>query len=112
MVKFSEIRTIVKAKGTGSTFYGNINADPVYISRGVREVFFVNEEGVQKFIEAVGRFQSGDYGTAAEAGKTSRPGHEYGRYEVSGLEADTDDDAALWVHRAGDSILTYFKFER
>lgn len=112
MVKFSEIKTVVKAKGPKTTFYGNVNGEPVYISQGVREVFFVNEEGVQRLINAVGTFQSGDLGSAAEAGKASKPGHEYGRYDVSNLEADTEDDAALWVHRAGDSVLAYFKFER
>lgn len=110
MKNFEELKDTVKKKGFGTALYGNINGEPVYLSRGIREEF-MGDEDLQKVIDAVRKFQDGDYGTAAAHGKNSRPGHEYGRYEVSSLTSDTDD-TAVWIHKAEDAIIVYFKFER
>lgn len=112
MGKFSEVKETVKEKGHGFSEYNRINGDPVYLSRGVREYFFGDENREQEIVGMVTRFQKKDYGDAAEHGKTSRPGHEYGRYEVTALTSEDGEDTAVWLHRAEDSIMVYFKFER
>ena len=88
-----------------------VYGDPVYLSKGVLTKFF-GDDDIQSVITAVGKFQDGDYGTAAEHGKTSKPGHEYGRYEIGGLEAEDGEDCAVWIHKAEDALIVYFKFER
>lgn len=110
MKTFQELKDIVKKKGYGTALYGNVNGDAVYLSRGIREEF-MGDEDMQPVIEAVEKFQSADYGTASEFGKTSSRGHEYGRYAISVLQ-DENEDTGVWIHRAEDAILVYFKFER
>ena len=111
MAKFSELQELVKKKGYGSSLFENINGEPVYLSRGIKEVFLDNETEQQKIFSVVTRFQKKDYGNASEHGKENRPGHEYGRYEITDFE-DNDADTAVWVHRAEDAIKVYFKFEK
>lgn len=112
-MKLSELKEIVRRKGFGTKLYGNVNGEPVYLSCGVRELFLGGDQDMQTIIETVGRFQGGDYGSAAERGKTSAAGHEYGRYEIASVETDTeDDDPAVWIHRAEAALLVYFRFER
>ncbi len=111
MKDFEELKATVKKKGFGTALYGNVNGEPVYLSRGIREEF-MGDEDLQKVIDAVASFQEGNYGDAADHGKVSRPGHEYGRYEISSLESVGDEDTAVWVHKAEDAVLVYFKFER
>lgn len=111
MEKWKELQEIVKKKGYGSSQYNNINGETVYLSRGIKETFLVDEDTARVIIDIVSRFQNKDYGTAAEYGKESRPGHEYGRYACTPYEAEGEDTAA-WVHRTEDAIKVYFKFER
>ncbi|MEE1228140.1 MAG: hypothetical protein U0K57_04150 [Lachnospiraceae bacterium] len=111
-MNITDLKALVKEKGYGTALYGNVNGEPVYLSRGIREVFFV-DDNISRIINVVGRFEKGDYGTAAEFGKVPSPGHEYGRYaEISDLTVDTHDDPAVWIHKDGDAIIVYFKFER
>lgn len=110
MKTFQELKDTVKKKGYGTALYGNVNGDAVYLSRGIREEF-MGDEDMQPIIEAVEKFQNADYGTALAHGKKSFPGHEYGRYEISVL-TDAEEDTGVWIHRAEDAILVYFKFER
>ncbi|MGN0256468.1 MAG: hypothetical protein ACI4D6_10875 [Chordicoccus sp.] len=111
MKDFNELKELVRKKGFGTTYYGNINGDPVYLSKGVLTKFF-GDDDIQSVINAVGKFQDGDYGTAAEHGKTPKSGHEYGRYEIGGLEAADGEDCAVWIHKAEDALIVYFRFER
>ncbi|MEE3420500.1 MAG: hypothetical protein VZR02_05290 [Lachnospiraceae bacterium] len=111
MTTFEELKDTVKKKGFGTALYGNVNGDPVYLSRGVREEFMSEEENMQPVIEAVEKFEAADYGSAVEYGKSIHKGHEYGRYAISSLTSETED-TGVWVHRAEDAILVYFKFER
>ena len=111
MASFSDLKELVKKKGYGSAQFNNINGDTVYLSRGIRETFLINEDEEQKIINAVIGFQRGDRGNAAEYGKESRPGHEYGRYEIADFE-DCDEDTAVWIHRTAEAIKVYFRFER
>lgn len=39
MKDFQELKDAVKKKGFGTALYGNINGEPVYLSRGIREEF-------------------------------------------------------------------------
>ena len=110
MNKFSELQDFVKKKGFGTAYYGTINGETVYLSTGIREVYF-NGDDFQIIIGYVTRFERGDFGSAAEAGKEEKPGHEYGCYPL-GLEWEDASDASVWVHRDGDAIIVYFKFER
>jgi len=108
-----ELMDDVKKKGYGTVPYENVNGDHVYISRGIREEFMNGEDDMQKVVDAVARFQKGDYGDATSHGKASREGHEYGRYAITKLVADNpDEDTAVWIHRADDSLIVYFRFER
>ncbi|MEE8885691.1 MAG: hypothetical protein SOI56_03860 [Eubacteriales bacterium] len=109
---FKELQELVKKKGFGTALYGNVNGEPVYLSRGVREIFLGDDEdAVQNVINAVIAFQGGDYGSAEEKGKKSTPGHEYGRYQLDTFD-ETDEDTALWVHRDGKAVIVYYRFER
>ncbi len=110
MAKFEELKELVKKKGYGTALYNNVNGEPVYLSRGVREIF-MGDGDIQKIVEAVEAFQKGNFGNAAEYGKSQKPGHEYGRYEITDFEL-SDEDTAVWVHKAEDAIIVYFKFER
>ncbi len=114
MDRFKELQELVKKKGVKSSQYTNVNGDEVYLSRGIKEVFLVDFVEEQKIVNAVSRFQKKDYGNAAEYGKESRPGHEYGRYEITDFEdaEETEEDTAVWVHRVENAIKVYFKFER
>ncbi|MBQ2576903.1 MAG: hypothetical protein II566_06500 [Lachnospiraceae bacterium] len=89
-----------------------MNGDSVYLSCGIRGEFLEGEDDFQKVIGAIRRFQKRDYGDASQHGKTSRPGHEYGRYNISSLTASSSEDPAVWIHRAEDSLIVYFQFER
>ncbi len=111
MKDFNELKNVVRQKGFGSSLYGNVNGEPVYLSRGIREIFMDCEEDTQKVIDVVRLFQKGDYGNAAEHGKEQRSGHEYGRYNICTLESEASD-TGVWVHRAEKTLLVYFKFER
>ena len=111
MKNFNEVKDYVKKRRTGTALYGTINGDNVYLSRGIREVFFEGDN-IQKIIDAVCVFQKGDLGSSAEHGKKGEAGHEYGRYEICELAADEGDDNAVWVHRDHGSVIVYFKFER
>lgn len=111
MKDFNELKEIVKEKGYGTAYYGNVNGEPVYLSRGIRELY-LGDEDINEVIGAVQRFQNGDFGSAAQAGKKNRPGHEYGRYEICVLPASTADDNAVWIHRDGENTIVYFRFER
>ncbi len=111
MNSFRELKDIVKQKGFGSALYGNVNGEPVYLSRGIREVFCTDDE-IQNIIHAVHQFQSGSYGDAKEHGKEGREGHEYGRYNICSLEVVDGADNGVWIHRAEQTLLVYFKFER
>lgn len=112
MEKLGELKEYInsKKKGYGTTYYGTINGETIYLSAGIREVYFVGD-AFQKIISYVTRFQKGDFGDAAEKGKTGKPGHEYGRYPGN-LEADSDEDAGVWIHRDAEAIIVYFAFER
>lgn len=111
MKDFNEVKDYVKKRRTGTALYGTINGDNVYLSRGIREVFFEGDN-IQKIIDAVCVFQKGDLGSSAEHGKKGEAGHEYGRYEICELAADEGDDNAVWIHRDHESVIVYFKFER
>lgn len=106
-----ELKELVKKKGFGTALYENVNGEPVYLSRGIRETILGTDDA-QKMIEAIQKFQNGDYGSAAEHGKKSTPNHEYGRYEIGSLTSEDGEDTAVWMHKAEDSILVYYKFER
>ncbi len=110
MGSFSDFKEMVKKKGLGTAEYGNVNGTPVLLSRGVREEFLA-EDKVNQIIALVTKFQKGDFGTAEEFGKAGKPGHEYGRYAIAEFD-ETEEDTAVWVHRAEDSIIVYFAFER
>ncbi len=110
MTDFNELKELVKKKHFGTALYGSINGEPVYLSRGVREVFLGGSDE-QKMVEAVEAFQKGQFGDAAEHGKSQKAGHEYGRYEIAQFEP-TEEDTAVWVHKAEDAVIVYFKFER
>ena len=112
MDTMKELQEVVKKKGSGSARFTNINGDAVYLSRGVRELFLGSEEETQKIIAAVTAFQNGNYGNAESFGKSSRPGHEYGRYEITALTAEEGEDSAVWIHRAEEAVMVYFRFER
>ncbi|MDY6285836.1 MAG: hypothetical protein ACOYBK_02275 [Bilifractor sp.] len=109
---FHELQELVKKKGYGTAMYGNVNGEPVYLSRGVREAFLNDEDEIQPIINSVIAFQGGDYGTAAEKGKTSTEGHEYGRYDLGVFSEEQEEDTAIWIHRDGAAIIVYFHFER
>ncbi len=108
MNTFKELQEYVKKKGFGTAYYGTINGRTVYLSRGIREVYF-NGDDFQIIIGDVLRFEKGDFGTADNQGKPE--GHEYGCY-TGRFEAEGNEDTRVWVHRDGDSIIVYFKFER
>lgn len=113
MTKMKELMDHVRKKGYGTVPYDNVNGDSVYISRGIRAEFMEGDDDMQKVIDAIRRFQKGDYGDAAEYGKSPREGHEYGRYDITHLKGeDSSEDPAVWIHRADDSLIVYFKFER
>lgn len=109
---FQELKDLVKKKGFGTAMYGNVNGEPVYLSRGVREAFLNDEEEIQPIINTVIAFQGGDYGSAAENGKTPTEGHEYGRYDLGVFTEETEEDTAVWIHRDGSAVIVYFRFER
>lgn len=111
MSNFKDLQELVKKKGYGSSQFTNVNGDPVFLSRGIKEVFMENETEEQKIIDVITRFQKKDYGNAVEYGKNPRPGHEYGRYEITAFD-ECEDDTAVWVHRAEDAVKVYFKFEK
>jgi hypothetical protein len=111
MTDFQALKDLVKKKGFGTALYGNVNGEAVYLSRGIREVF-LGDGDTQSVIDAVARFQAGDYGDAAEHGKTGKPGHEYGRYVIGSFENHNDEDTGVWVHTAEDAVIVYFRFER
>ncbi len=110
MKDFNELKALVKEKKYGTALYGNVNGEPVYLSRGIREAFFVGDN-IQQIISAVTRFEKKDYGNAEDYGKKQTEGHEYGRYEICPLES-ADEDNAVWIHKDQDAIIVYFKFER
>ncbi len=112
MTELSELMDYVKKKGYSTVPYDNVNGDSVYLSCGIRGEFLEGEDDFQKVIDAIRRFQKRDYGDASQHGKTSRPGHEYGRYNISSLTASSSEDSAVWIHRAEDSLIVYFQFER
>ena len=111
MANFAEFKKLVKKKGYGSFQFNNINGEPVYLSKGIREYFLDDADHSQKIYDVVGCFQKGDFGSAVLCGKEERAGHEYGRYEIAQFD-DTEDDTAVWVHRTEHAIKVYFKFER
>lgn len=111
MNTFAEFKEFVKKKGYGSFQFNTINGEPVYLSRGIRELFFENEEEEQKLYDMVRRFQSGDFGDAAAHGKEAKAGHEYGRYAETSFE-ETQEDTAVWIHRMEAAVKVYFTFER
>ncbi len=47
MKDFKELQELVGRRGFGTALYGNINGDPVYLSRGIRE-FFLDGDNIQK----------------------------------------------------------------
>ena len=63
MKDFKELQELVGRRGFGTALYGNINGDPVYLSRGIRE-FFLDGDNIQKIIAAVDGFQKGEFGLA------------------------------------------------
>lgn len=111
MNEFKDLIDYVKKKGYGSSEFTNVNGELVYLSQGIKKIFLENEEQEQKLINVISRFQKKDYGNAAEYGKESRPGHEYGRYEITDF-ADCDEDTAVWIHKVENAIKVFFKFER
>jgi len=106
-----ELKKLVEEKGYGTALYDNVNGEPVYLSRGVREIFFGNGD-MQDVITSVRKFQNGDFGDAAAHGKGGQTGHEYGRYQVGALAGEDNEDAGLWIHRDGEAIIVYYSFER
>lgn len=111
MENFRELKDLVKKRGYGTAYYSNVNGEPVYLSRGVRELFF-EEEGIRKIIEAVGDFQNGIYGNAEALGRQETKGHEYGHYEICALAGEDGEDTGVWVHRDDAAVIVYFGFER
>ncbi len=111
MNSLQDLKALVEQKGYGSALYGSVNGETVYLSRGIREVF-CSETEIQNIIDAVRDFQNGRYGNAAAFGKEGRPGHEYGRYEIHTFENSEEEDTGVWIHRAEQTLLVYFKFER
>lgn len=111
MKDFKELQELVGRRGFGTALYGNINGDPVYLSRGIRE-FFLDGDNIQKIITAVDGFQKGAFGLAQSRGKQQVKGHEYGCYDICGLPAQDGEDNTVWVHRDDDAIIVYFRFER
>ena len=91
MKDFKELQELVGRRGFGTALYGNINGDPVYLSRGIRE-FFLDGDNIQKIIAA--------------------RGHEYGCYDICGLPAQDGEDNTVWIHRDDDAVIVYFRFER
>ena len=113
MTKMKELMDYVRKKGYGTVPYDNVNGDHVYLSRGIRGEVMEGDDDMQKVVDAITRFQNRDYGDADSHGKASREGHEYGRYDITHLQADNpDEDTAGWIHRADDSLIVYFRFER
>lgn len=110
-MNFAEFKEMVKKKGYGTFQFNQINGEPVYLSRGVREIFLENEVEEQKLYDLVRCFQQGEFGSAAACGKESKPGHEYGRYETEIFEV-CEEDTAVWIHRMEEAIKVYFRFER
>ena len=100
MKDFKELQELVGRRGFGTALYGNINGDPVYLSRGIRE-FFLDGDNIQKIIAAVDGFQKGEFGLA-----------EYGCYDICGLPAQDGEDNTVWIHRDDDAVIVYFRFER
>lgn len=111
MNDFNELKELVRKKGFGTALYGNVNGTPVYLSRGIREVY-LGSDRISEVTGAAVRFLNGDYGDAAEYGKTGKTGHEYGRYAICDLPCDAGDDNGVWIHRAEEAVIVYFKFER
>lgn len=112
MADFETLEDKVKNKKShGNVEYDNIHGEAVYLSCGIREAFMEGDR-IDEVLAAVRKFQKGDYGTAEENGKTEKEGHEYGRYDISGLTSETGEDTAVWIHRTQDSLIVYFKFER
>jgi hypothetical protein len=111
MKDFSELKELVRKKGFGTALYGNVNGTPVYLSRGIRELY-LGSDGISEVTGAVVRFLNGDFGSAAQFGKTGKAGHEYGRYEICDLPCSDREDSGVWVHRAEDAVIVYFSFER
>lgn len=108
---FKIMKEKARKKGRGTVEYGNINGQSVWLAPGIRDVFMENNE-IQKVIDAVTRFENGDYGDAQSYGKSERQGHEYGRYELASFENSGQEDTGVWVHHAENSIIVYFSFER
>ena len=69
MKDFKELQELVGRRGFGTALYGNINGDPVYLSRGIRE-FFLDGDNIQKIIAAVDGFQKGEFGLARRTART------------------------------------------
>ena len=90
MKDFKELQELVGRRGFGTALYGNINGDPVYLSRGIRE-FFLDGDNIQKIIAAVDGFQKGEFGLAP---------------------AQDGEDNTVWIHRDDDAVIVYFRFER
>lgn len=111
MKDFKELQELVGRRGFGTALYGNINGDPVYLSRGIRE-FFLDGDNIQKIITAVDGFQKGEFGLAQSRGKQQVKGHEYGCYDICGLPVQDGEDNTVWIHRDDDAIIVYFRFER
>jgi hypothetical protein len=111
MKDFNELKASVKNEGFGTAFYDHVNGDPVYLSRGVRDVF-LGEGDIQKVIASVDQFQKGNYGSAEDYGKTPKPGHEYGRYDITDLPAEEGEDTGVRIHKDGNSIIAFYYFER
>lgn len=108
---FEELKDFVRKKRFGTSQYDNIDGETVYLSCGVREIFLDSDHKSQ-LVDVVRAFRKGDYGTAAEYGKNPRPGHEYGRYDCGLITDAGQEDAGVWIHRAEDALLVYFRFER
>ena len=112
MTELSELMDYVKKKGYSTVPYDNVTGDSVYLSCGIRGEFLNGEDNFQKIIDAIRRFQKKDYGDASEHGKTPRPGHEYGRYDITDLPAEEGEDTGVWIHKDGNSIIAFYYFER
>lgn len=112
MNTFEALKESVRKRGYGTAFYGNVNGSPVYLSRGVREIFLGDDDSIQKVIDAVIKFENGDFGDAGEHGKSSSAGHEYGRYDIALFDGETGDDTGVWIHKDGQAVIVYFGFER
>ncbi len=108
MSTIKEIREYVEEKGRGTAFYNYVNTEPVYLSKGIRKAFLDGGD-IQEVINAVGRFQKKDFGTADNT--AAKPGHEYGVYESS-VEAVEAEDPSIHVHRDRENVIVFFGFER